>query len=322
MKPTLAWIFLCFLLVLPIIAAAQPEVFHLDDFELRGPVESCTVITDYGEERFEFDREGKLTKSLTRYSDSDYDITYYRYRAGILVEKRDEVYRDGIFDERTSFARFYSRDSLQGKRVIEKITSYDQQILEQVTYRYDTLGRLQDISRVHPDGIDETDVIHTIYKDEHTSEYYLNEQLVKSVRTSSKSSKDGPREIQLVKEYYQDAPQGAVEQVTDTTGRLLSEVTFRYNTEDQAFRKAESHTYAYNTEGFLSGEKVNYYKVSDSKSKIYRTEEKSFVYQHDGKTPGNWIRKIVTPENSFIRRRITYFQEETSTQTDSVPEKG
>ena len=285
-------------------------------------MESCTVITDYGEERFEFDREGKLTKSLTRYSDSDYDITHYRYREGILVEKRDEVYRDGVFDERTSFARFYTRDTLKARTLVEKITSYDQQILEQVTYRYDTLGRLRNISRVHPEGIDQTEVIYTAYKDELTAEYFLNEQLVKSVRTSTKSSKEGSREVRLVKEYYQDAPQKAVEQVIDTTGRLLSELTFRFDSEKQAFVKSESHAYSYNGDGFRASEKVVYFKQSGAKPEVYRTEEKTLVYQMDGKSPGNWIRKIITPQNTFTRRRIAYFPAKPDNETDSVPEKG
>ena len=78
------------LCMLPIQIMGQPEVFSLADFELRGPVKSCTVVTAYGEERFEFDRDGRLTKSLTRFSDAEYDITYYRYRGPVLAERRDE----------------------------------------------------------------------------------------------------------------------------------------------------------------------------------------------------------------------------------------
>ena len=322
MKITPAILCLFFQLLSPILLSGQPEVFRLDDFELRGPVESCTVITDYGEERFEFDREGKLTKSLTRYNDSDYDISYYRYQGGALVEKRDEVYRGGAFDESTSFARFYRRDSLTGMNLVEKITSYDQSILEQITYSYDTIGRLQEISRVHQQGIDQTKVVYSTYKEEETAEYLLNEQLTKSIRTSFKESKKGPLEVRLVKEYYQEMPQSAVEQTRDSSNQLLSEVKFIYDSEKQRYKKSETHLYSYNEAGFLEGEKVLYYRQQGSKSVVYRTEEKTLVYQQDGQTPGNWIRKIITPENSFTNRRITYFSEASDPEREGEPDKG
>ena len=214
-----------FLGMFPILLMGQPEVFSLSDFELRGPVRTCTVLTDYGEERFEFDRDGRLTKSLTRYSDSEYDITYYRYRGPDLSERRDEVYRDGGFDKAASFARFYEYDTLSAN-VVEKITSYDQLIREQLTYEFDSIGRLERLVRIHQEGIDETQVQYTHDNGEETAMYFLNGQVSKSIRKSEKEGPEGLTRITLTKEYFQEAPQKAVEQVRDSMDHLLLKTRF------------------------------------------------------------------------------------------------
>ena len=322
MKTAVPVLWILYFLTFPSLLSGQAEVFDLADFELRGPVQSCTVITDYGEERFEFDREGKLTKSLTRYNDSDYDITYYRYLGEELAEKRDEVYRNGTFDESTSFARFYRRDTLQGTKVVEKITSYDQKILEQITYQYDTIGRLQQVSRVHDQGVDQTEVRYSSYRQEQTAEYFLNGQLQKSERISAGQDKNGPLKISLLKEFYQDTPQRALERTSDSLDRVLSEVHFTFDADNKTFRKAESHVYSYNEDGFLSGEQIVYYRENAPNAVADRIEEITYIYQQDGKTPGNWIRKVVTPENSFTTRRISYYPPESGMVKDSMPNKG
>lgn len=284
--------------------SAQIEVFDRSDFQLRGPVRTNTVLTDYGEERFEFDKGGKLLKTLTRYSDTDYDITHYRYAAGELRERRDEVYRDGSFDRSTSFARFYERDSLTGE-VTENITSYDRQFREQLTYHYDSIGRLEQIVRIGQDGTDHTEVTYSRQKGEVTAAYEKNGQLVKAVRTSEKEGKEGPVRNTLVREYFQGTPQKAVEKDLDARGRLLKETRFEYDSTTASFRKAEVRTLTYNEAGFEDAETITYFREDGG---VYRKEESAYLYQMDGATPGNWIRKIKTPENSFISRKITYYE--------------
>ncbi len=295
-------------------SSAQVEVFVRSDFELRGPVRTSTVLTDYGEERFEFDREGKLLKTLTRYSDTDYDITYYRYGAGQLNERRDEVYRDGSFDKSTSFARFYERDSLTGE-VTENITSYDRQFREQLTYHYDSIGRLERIVRIGQEGNDNTLVSYSENGGEVTAEYQKNGQLVKAVRTSEKEGKEGPIENTLVREYFQGTPQKAVEQEVDTRGRLLKETRFEYDSTTASFRKVQLRSLTYNEDGFEAREHITWFRGNGS---VYREEESTYLYQMDGASPGNWIRKIKTPENSFISRKITYFESLPEMAADST----
>lgn len=300
---------------LPLLVWAQPEVFTRSDFELRGPVQSSTVITDYGEERFEFDPEGKLLKTLTRYSDTDYDITYYRYKNEVLTERRDEIYRDGSFDKSTSFARFYQRDTTAGK-LTETITSYDQQMKEQVTFTYDSIGRVEHIVRIGQEGIDETRVAFTKQQGEETAEYFLNGQLSKSVRRSETDGAGGSTVTTLVKEYFQGVPQKAMEQTYDSKDQLLLETRFVYDSVKSGFRKEQSRALTYDEEGFLGSETISY---MNSEGRVTRVAENKYLYQKDGKTPGNWIRKVITPENSIIARRITYYQEKPSQPVDSIP---
>ena len=303
----------------PSLLSGQPQVFALQDFELQGPVKSCTVITDYGEERFEFDRKGRLTKALTRFSDTDYEITHYRYAGEELAERRDEVYRDGQFDKSVSFARIYQRDTLSGTEVVEKITSYDQAIREQLTYQFDTIGRLVHMMRIHAEGIDDTEVSYSDYQGEETASYRLNDQLSKSIRKSQKETESGTVSMTLVKDFVQEVPQKAVERTSDSGGRLLSETRFDWDGEKGAFRKEETREYTYNQDGFPASETITHYRTEGAVNKAYRTEKKEFIYQRDGRTPGNWIKKITTPENSFSTRRITYYQPEPAVSTDSLP---
>ncbi len=299
---------------------AQPEVFQRADFDLRGPVKDCTVLNDYGEERFEFDRQGRLLKSLTRFTDTDYDITHYRYRDAVLTERRDEVYRDGRFDKSASFARFYQADSLDGTpELVEKITSYDQKITEQVTYRYDSIGRVSKIIRVREEGIDDTRVAYTSYGGETTSEHFLNGQLSKSIRTSLRKNRGEDRKITLVKEYFQGIPQKAVEEIRDGSGRLLEVNNFRYDPQKEAFQIQERHRYTYDEAGFQSGEATAYFSVKSGEPVVIREAKKEFIYQSDGRTPANWIKKITIPQNSYVTRRITYFLPPEGQASDSLP---
>jgi hypothetical protein len=278
-------------------------------------VRTSTVITDYGEERFEFDPGGKLLKTLTRYSDTDYDITYYRYGQGVLTERRDEVYRDGSFDQSSSFARFYQRDSLAGT-LTETITSYDQQMKEQFTFAYDSTGRVERIVRIGPEGIDETRVAFSEQKGEETAEYFKNGQLSKSIRRSETKGVEGTTITTLVKEYFQGVPQKALEQTRNSKDHLLLETQFVYDSVKSGFRKESTRVFTYGHDGLLESETISYL---NTKGRVSSTVEKKFLYQKDGKTPGNWIRKVITPENTIIARRITYFEEKPTQPADSIP---
>jgi hypothetical protein len=58
-------------------------------------------------------------------------------------------------------------------------------------------------------------------------------------------------------------------------------------------------TYHYNDLGMLT----------EIKTKKGKTEAiKKFIYQYDNGDKGNWVKQIITPDNSYITRKITYYE--------------
>ncbi len=280
----------------------EPQIFTLKDFDLRGTVKSCLVIADYGKEEFEFNREGLLTKNLTRYNETDYSITYYKYLNGQLLEKRDEIYREGQFDKQTSIAHFYEVDTTYNKKVSEKIISYTGDVLSIYEYLYNEEGNIIEIIRSNNEGLDETNIEYSSYKGETTITYLLNGLILKSIRTSFKKNSKGLKySIVLTKEFIDGIPNKAQEQIYDSEDKLASVKEFNYDETKNSFVTIKAINYTYDTSGLLLKEVA---KVEKS------VNTKEYIYQFDGEEEGNWVKKIITPENLFTARSITYYQDE------------
>src|SRR5690554_2460090 len=164
------------------LSAQEIKIFNIDDFDLKGAVKSCLVITDYGKEEYDFNEDGLLTKAVTRYNDDDYDITLYKLKGKELLEKRVENYRDGSFVRNTSIVNLYERDTTDGLKVTEKIISYNSEFLDQYEYIYGEDGKLAAIKRTDNRGIDQTTIVYEENKSESTESYYLNDVIYKSIR--------------------------------------------------------------------------------------------------------------------------------------------
>ncbi|MGB5202755.1 hypothetical protein [Eudoraea sp.] len=280
----------------------EPQIFTIKDFDLRGKVKSCLVITDYGKEEFEFDKEGLLTKNLTRYNETDYDITYYKYLNGQLMEKRDEIYREGQFDKQTSLAHFFEVDTTDNKKVSEKIISYTGDVLDIYEYSYDKDDNLIEIIRSNNQGLDDTNIEYSSYKGETTITYLLNGVILKSVRTSFKKNKKGIKnKIVLTKEFLNGIPNKAEERIYDSEGKLTSLKEFNYDETKKSFATIKDINYTYDAQGLLIKEVE---KIEKS------VNTKGYIYQFDGEEEGNWVKKIITPKNLFTTRSITYYQDE------------
>jgi hypothetical protein len=292
--------FICILLLAgnpALLIGQETKVFTTDDFDLIGNVKSCLVLTDYGREEFDFNREGLLTKSVTRYNDKDYSITYYKYDNGFLSERRDEVYRDGSFDENSSIAHFFARDSTSVNTITEQIVSYSKEFIDSYEYFFDEDGRLVRTIRSGTDGVDETRVEYSQYKGETTISYFLNEVLQKTIRESEKKGKDGKMQrIVLTKEFIDGVPDEALEAVYNSGSQLVSETYFQYDKKEKSFVPSKKITYQYEEHGVHS-------TVKTQEGLQNRTD--NFIYQFD--TTGNWIKQIITPSNSYTTRKITYY---------------
>ncbi len=275
------------------------KVFTINDFDLHGNVKTCLVITDYGKEEFEFDEAGLLTKSVTRFNESDYDITYYKYAADQLLEKRLETYRDGVFDKSTSIANLYEIDTTGNRKVTEKIFSYNQEFIDQYEYYFDIDNNLVNIKRSNNTGIDETTIEYTYYKGEYTKSYFLNGVIQKSIRTSTKKKNGSSYEIILSKEFIDGIPLKATEQKFNSKKALLLEIEFAYDVAKKSLEATSTKSFSYDDKGLLT----------ELKKQTGPLETKQmYIYQFDNEENGNWIKKIITPDNSYTTRKISYYE--------------
>ncbi|MBT8280326.1 MAG: hypothetical protein KJO16_02030 [Muriicola sp.] len=281
--------------------AQEPRVFTTSDFDLLGPVKTCLVITDYGKEAFEFDRKGLLNKVTTIYSDTDYDISYYKYSRGLLKEKRLESYREDSLDRQTSLAHIYTIDTLLKKVVKESVYSYQREFLDQFQYKYDAVGNLSAVIRTTNEGIDDTQITYDTLRGEVTKTIDVNGITERSLRTAEKQEKGQLLRVELEKKFLKGEPYKATETFIDTLGRKLREINFDYDLEKSGFAKSGEVIYQYEEQGFL---KAKIQKSDKSEKK------QEYIYQFDGHEPSNWIKMIITPDNQYTTRRITYYEDE------------
>ncbi|MEC7265489.1 MAG: hypothetical protein VXW38_17235 [Bacteroidota bacterium] len=290
--------------------AQEVQIFKVEDFDLKGKVKSCLVITDYGREYFEFNEEGILTKTITQYNESDQDITDYKYRNGELLEKRMESYKNNVLDESTSMANFYTVDTVPTRKVVEKIVSYDKQFLEKEEYQYNEDGKLVRIISSNIDGVDETTLEYTPFKNELTVSTFTNGVLEKSVRTSERKGPKGIQKVILTKEYLDGEPNTAVEEVYSPEGKLMTQEEFLYDVGEKEFVSQKKLFYNYK-EGVLQ-------KVVTKTLNTEAVDE--YIFQFDGHAPKNWTKKIITPDNTYTTRVIKYYPEE-ETQKEKTDKK-
>ncbi|TLF44598.1 hypothetical protein [Maribacter aurantiacus] len=293
-------IFFLVLLALPTTSFTQEiRIFTVSDFDLKDSVKTCLVSTKYGKEEYDFNQRGLLTKSVTRYNESDYDVVYYKYQDSLLVEKRSETYRDNKFDPGTSIAHFFKLDTIGQTKITENIISYDKEFLDQYIYTYDDKGDLTKIVRTNDEGTDETQVEYKKYKGEYTITYLLNDVPLKSIRTSFQTKNGEKQKILLTKEFLKGEATKAYEEVFGPNGKLLAKQEFEYDLETKKFVPTVRTTFEYDTNGML---------VQEIKRGETILDKKEYIYQYDREGEGNWVKQIVTPENTYTTRKITYYE--------------
>jgi len=279
------------------VASQEIKIFTLSDFDLKDNVKSCLVQANYGKEEYDFDTSGRLTKSVTRYSDTDYDISLYKYEYNFLIEKRVENYRDNSFDKKTSIAHLYEIDSSSNRKITEKIISYEKEFIDLYEYHYDEENRLVKILRSNNDGNDETRVEHSNRLSEINKRYFLNDELTSSKRTSEKVEADSIiQKNVLVKKFLEGKPNSAVEDIFDGEGKLISKTEFIYNTKKTTFEPSKILNYSYSDQHILQ-------MVETQEGASKTTSE--YIYQFD--TQGNWVKEIISPDNTYTTRKITYY---------------
>lgn len=291
-------VFLCFVLAGYTLVSQEIEQFTLKDFDLRGNVKQCQVITDYGSEVFEFDELGRLLMVTTQYNEMDRDVTAYTYDNGSIAEKRTESYKDNTLDLASSMAYLYTVDSTDHKVVREKIISYDKEFLETQDYHFNEENQLNRIVISHQDAVDEVLIEYTTYKNEITKTYLENGVIQKSVRESfKKNAKGEEQKTVLTKEYLDGEPNKAVEERFDAQQRLVVKEVFGFDAKEKQFATQEKHSYRYDNDGFL---------IREITQRGNAAGEREYIYQFDSAPEKNWVKKIITPDNAYVTRKIKY----------------
>ncbi|WP_437372193.1 hypothetical protein [Maribacter litoralis] len=300
--------FTVFISVLGTIQGQEIQIFTVEDFDLMGDVKKCLVSTDYGKEEYDFNKNGLLTKSVTRYNEQDYDVVYYKYSKGELLEKRSESYRNNTFDASTSIAHFYEIDSTDNIKIQERIFSYDKQFIDEYIYYFDEFGDIISIKRTNNDGTDITQVEHKKFKGENTVTYLLNDLPIKSIRTSTLKPKNKPAQnVVLTKEYLNGEENFAFEEVYSLDGKLMAQQEFEYDTSAKKFVPTTRTTYEYDQKGML---------VAETAKKGAGIIKKEYIYQYDNSEVGNWVKQIVTPDNTYTTRKISYYPPQLKTDEE------
>ncbi len=279
--------------------AQEPRIFKVVDFDLKGKVKSCLVVTKYGKEEYDFDEEGRLTKSVTRFSETDYDVTHYKFEDGELTEKRMENYRDGEFEASTSIGNFYSLDQVEPRVLTEKIFSYDKEFLDSYQYHYDLEGNLIKIARSNNEGEDETEIK---YKEngKHIEQIFsLNGVIQKTVKVTHGTEKGTSSEY--TEQYVQGIRSSAVNKTYNKDAKLIAEAKFIFDEQTNKFRPQGSKTYSYDEKGMLK-------ELITNEGEVESAQE--YIYQYDNEETGNWVKEIITPDNLYTTRRIKYYPSE------------
>lgn len=283
-----------------LLLSQEIKIFKVSDFDLNGNVKSCLVITDYGKEEYYFEETGRLTKSITRFSDFDYETTYYKYQNNELVERRVENYRDNVFDKATSIANFYKIDTSSNRKVTEKIVSYTKQLMEQNVYSYDHEGKLTKIIHTDTDGTDETNIRYDTVDDKRKVVQTMNGKPLQSVQTWDEKSRDGSLlQLKNIEKYIDGTLNTKSQEIYNVDKKLVSKVDSLFDSSAKKWIPQEQVTYTYDEKGILA-------KTVTNRRNLVITKE--YIYQFDGTEHNNWVKEIITPVNTYKTRRIKYYE--------------
>ena len=287
---------------------SQGQSFQLlkrSDFDLKGPVQSCVVLTKYGREQYTFNTQGYLISAATIFGNKDSETTYYKYIGKRIAEKRFEVFSQGKLDKVHSLASFYTYDSVPSLTIKERVMNYDRKFIDQFTFKFDSLGQVIREINTNTLGryITEVKYRRDSLQNSRITVFSVDSLPIKRIDSFFNSSKKSLS--RALKKYitYQYAD-----------GYLKNESRYFLNSKSLVQRVQEL-SYA-KTDNFpvLLSEAEYLYEFNEWGGanqliikKGLTSQTKKFIYQLDGSPHGNWIKKITTPDNNYTTRKITYF---------------
>lgn len=285
-------------LFLSTVHAQSITTFTVNDFSLNGAVKSCTILTPYGKEMYDFDTQGRLVKAVTRYNENDYEVSYYRFMDSRIAEKREEYYENNTIDNAKSVAYIFALDTLTNI-LSEKIITYSKTFLEYNEFHFDSIQRLKRIKHLDAEGIDETRILYDTLDSKFRARFMVNNQLQKEEYNYETVAADKKDSIAVIyTKWFANGIAEKAERVRKNRSGVLKDKTlFTFNIEGKRV-PIVTLSYVYNEQQAVK-------KITTSKDG--KTAIQEFVYQYDGKENGNWVKQIVLPDNTYTTRKVTYY---------------
>ncbi len=280
------------------ITAQELKIFTKADFDLIGNVKKCVEITKYGKEEYYFNTTGVLEQNITRYKNDDYDLVSYTYKDSVTVEKRMEIYRDGVFDRQSSFAHFFEITNLPTKKIVEQIVNYNVEFVDKYTYTFNNKGLLEEIYRENNAGEDITRITYE----------YKERKLFKTV-----FKRNGVLLKEIVKDYDLENDNYMTATTYYENGVAIT-LVYKFFNQEQLLTSKEKRKILDGDKTLLGAVESEHYTYNDKNivTEIVsiankRKKVKNLIYQFN-QEKGNWIRKIISPDNTFVTRKITYYE--------------
>ena len=290
----------CFLFSFYSFYAQEIKIFKVKDFDLKGKVATCNVLAKYGKEEYNFNTSGFLTKSLTRYSDTDYDISYYKYSSNFIIEKRVENYRNNTLDVQTSLAHLYEIDSSDQLKITEKIISYGKEFIDLYEYQFDNQNRVVKVLRRNNEGDDESTIAfeeaYEISKEIFKTNGVITKERIVSFEKINDSLTD---KIITTTSFLEGNFNKRNTMRYNNVGSLILENVFFYDESKKEFLENTAVLYSYDENDVLAQKKI---------TRNGAQEISDYIYQFDPQ--GNWVKEIISPDNTYSTREINYYPSE------------
>lgn len=196
--------------------------------------------------------------------------------------------------------------------MVEKIVSYEKELIEENRYFFnenDTLTRMLKI------GTDGTDEITFNYRKEEGKTLVvqnLNGVIFKTEETQwTPTEKDSlSKKTVIAHEYINGEPSTRSKEISGPKGNLVFSSKSIYDGPTKKWILQKEQYFTYDDNGILS-------QCSEKQGGLSSVKE--YIYQFDGSKANNWIKEIITPDNTYKSRKITYYED--SPNLASEPEK-
>ncbi|MDA0843377.1 MAG: hypothetical protein O3C07_01475 [Bacteroidetes bacterium] len=277
------------------LSAQLPKGPSRNDFELKGPVKICAENSIYGQEVFEFDREGRLIFLKSTYESSEHQEVRFTYNQDTLTHKSINVYRNGILVKDESFLFQYAY--MQGS-YSELIVRLDEGSVTFSKNLMDTSGRVIYTEIQEDKNRDRIDYQYVSSSDSIQTKLFKNDQLIS---TETEYFNNATQLLKSVVVHFSDEkPVEKTQLVYNTQNKVVELLQWQYSDSLVTLSNPTiRHINTYDEQGYLEIKRI---EINNSAK---RTE---YLYQYDQHSPKNWVKKIERPSNHYTNRMLTYFE--------------